>query len=99
MTAEFANDRRRRRAVILVGLVLAVVAAAGAYYLLTRTTSAPPTVQTQTVVVAAQLIPARTLIQDAMLTTKSVPVSPVWANTAIDKSAVVGKIALVDIPA
>src|SRR3954447_4158983 len=99
MTAEYSNDRRRRRLVILVGLALAIVATAGAYLVLSRNASNQPTVTTRNVVVAAQAIPARTLIKADQVTTKSVPDSPVWAPIASDPNSVIGQLAIIDIPA
>jgi Flp pilus assembly protein CpaB len=99
MTAEYANDRRRRRLVILVGLILAIAATAGAYFVLGNRSTTQPTVTQRTVVVAAQDIPARTLITQPMVTTKQVPDSPVLASIASDPNQVIGKLALVAISA
>src|SRR4051794_11922984 len=99
MTGEYANDRRRRRSVILVGLVLAIVATAGVYLVLSRNSTTQPTVPMRNVVVAAQAIPARSVITSAQLATKSVPDSPVWGPIASDPNAVVGQLAIIAIPA
>jgi len=99
MTAEYANDRRRRRLVILIGLILAIVAIVGTYLVLSRNSTSQPTVTMRNVVVAAETIPARTLITTEMLAVRSVPDNPALAPLASDPAQVVGKLALVQISA
>jgi Flp pilus assembly protein CpaB len=100
MTDDFVAERRRRRFVLIGGLVLGLIAAVAVYFLLTRpgNPQAVATPPPKTIVVASILIKAHTQILDNMVATQSVPDSPVWANTATDKTTVVGQVALVDIP-
>jgi Flp pilus assembly protein CpaB len=98
MEAEYAGARRRRRITILLGLVLAVVASGAVYYLVSRPTTAPPVVQ-RTIVVAAQAIPARTVITAAMLRTETVPDDPALSAVLSDPAAAVDSLALVSIAA
>jgi Flp pilus assembly protein CpaB len=100
MTDDFVAERRRRRFVLIGGLVLGLIAAVAVYFLLTRPSSGPsnPTPPPKAIVVASVLIKAHTQILDNMVSTQNVPDSSAWANTATDKTAVVGQVALVDIP-
>jgi Flp pilus assembly protein CpaB len=98
MEAEYAGARRRRRITILLGLVLAVVASGAVYYLVSRPTTAPTVVQ-RTIVVAAQAIPARTVITAPMLRTETVPDDPALSAVLSDPAAAVNNLALVSIAA
>jgi Flp pilus assembly protein CpaB len=98
MEAEYLGARRRRRITILLGLILAVVAGGAVYYLVARPTTAPPVAQ-RTVVVAAQAIPARTVITLAMLRTETVPDDPALSAVVTDPATVVDNLALVSIAA
>ena len=98
MEAPYTGERRRRRMVVVLGALLAVVAASATYYLATRpSASAPP--QQRTVVVATVAIPARTLIQEAMVTTIQVPDSPALARVVSDPSLVIGGVSEITINA
>jgi Flp pilus assembly protein CpaB len=101
MQTDFVAERRRRRLVLTFGLVLGIAAAAATYFLISRpggggTPTATPV--SRTIVVAAKEIKARDQITVDMLTTQLVPDSPVFATAATDPAAVVGNIALVNIP-
>jgi len=98
MEAEYVGARRRRRIIILLGLVLAVVASGAVYYLVSRPTTAPPVAQ-RTIVVAAQAIPARTVMTAAMLRTETVPDDPALSTVLRDPADAVNKLALVSIAA
>jgi Flp pilus assembly protein CpaB len=98
MEAEYVGARRRRRITVLLGLVLAVVAAGAVYYLVSRPTTAPPVAQ-RTIVVAAQAIPARTVITAAMLRTETVPDDPALSAVVRDPAEAVNSLALVSIAA
>jgi Flp pilus assembly protein CpaB len=96
MEAEYVGARRRRRITVLLGLVMAVVASGAVYYLVTRPSTAPSVPQ-RTIVVAAQEIPARTLITDNMLVTRTVPDDPALSAVISDPAQVVNNLALVSI--
>ena len=99
MEAEYGNERRRRQLIVLVGVVLAVVAAVATYYLVTRQPATSAPVTQKTIVVAAQEIPARTVIDASMLTTSTVPDSPALSFALTDPNAAIGQVTVVDIAA
>lgn len=75
MEMEYKDNNRRGKLVIVVGVVLAVVAGATSFYLINQAQQHAGTgeVQTVSVVVAAQLIPARTPIQPGALVVRDIP--------------------------
>jgi len=98
MEAEYVGARRRRRITVLLGLLLAVLAAGAVYYLVARPSTALPVAQ-RTIVVAAQAIPARTVITLTMLRTETVPDDPALSAVVTDPATVVNNLALVSIAA
>lgn len=78
MEMEYKDNNRRGKFVIIVGVVLAVVAGATSFYLINQAqqnASEGPAEKVK-VVVAAQIIPARTPIQLAALTIVEIPLDP-----------------------
>ena len=78
MEMEYKDDNRRGKFVIIVGVVLAVVAGGAAFYLINQAqqnASQGPAEKVK-VVVAAQIIPARTPIQPTALTVVEIPLDP-----------------------
>jgi Flp pilus assembly protein CpaB len=75
MEMEYKDNNRRGKVVIIVGVVLAVVAGATSFYLINQAQqkSGQGELQTVAVVVAAQVIPARTPIQPGALVVRQIP--------------------------
>jgi len=74
MEMEYKDTNRRGKFVIIVGVVLAVVAGATSFYLINQAQQAGPTaVEKVSVVVAAQVIPARTPIQPGAVVVRQIP--------------------------
>ena len=75
MEMEYKDSNRRGKFVIIVGVVLAVVAGGAAFYLIQQAqqTAGQGEAQLVDVVVAAQVIPARTPIQPGAVEVKKVP--------------------------
>ena len=75
MEMEYKDNNRRGKFVIIVGVVLAVVAGGAAFYLINQaqqSASQGPAQKVQ-VVVAAQIIPARTPIQPGAIVLRELP--------------------------
>lgn len=78
MEMEYKDNNRRGKFVIIVGVVLAIVAGGAAFYLINQaqqTASQGPAEKVK-VVVAAQIIPARTPIQPAAIVLRELPLDP-----------------------
>ncbi|HEY4227364.1 MAG TPA: SAF domain-containing protein, partial [Candidatus Limnocylindrales bacterium] len=74
MEMEYKDTNRRGKFVIIVGVVLAIAAGAAAFYLINQAqTSAPGEVTKVAVVVAAQVIPARTPIEPGAVIVREIP--------------------------
>jgi Flp pilus assembly protein CpaB len=74
MEMEYKDTNRRGKFVIIVGVVLAIVAGGAAFYLINQAqTSGPTEVEKVSVVVAAQVIPARTPIQPGAVVVREIP--------------------------
>ena len=91
---------RRGRTLLLLLLLLVIIGAAGAYFFVggNRLFGAPqatptPAVRYLDVVVAGQQIPKAAIIEDAMLSTVSLPENNVVAGMITDKGQVIGKYA------
>ena len=101
MESELARDRRRRQLVLTFGLILGLVAAGATYFLASRpsqTARPTPTPPPQrTIVIAAEVIPARALIVADMLETTTLADDPVLESTVSDPSLIIGKVALIQI--
>lgn len=79
---------------IVLGLALAVLSGVGVYRMLQqRSAPAPTPVPATKIVVAAQDIPDRTVVQSAMLTLKEWPQTMVPTGAAVHPDEVIGKIA------
>lgn len=78
MEMEYKDNNRRGKFVIIVGVVLAVVAGATSFYLINQAqqSASQGPVEKVKVVVAAQIIPARTPIQPGAVTVVEVPLDP-----------------------
>jgi Flp pilus assembly protein CpaB len=75
MEMEYKDNNRRGKVVIIVGVVLAVVAGATSFYLINQAQqhAGEGELQMVSVVVAAQVIPARTPIQPGALVVREIP--------------------------
>ena len=75
MEMEYKDNNRRGKVVIIVGVVLAVVAGATSFYLINQAQqhAGEGELQMVAVVVAAQVIPARTPIQPGALVVREIP--------------------------
>jgi Flp pilus assembly protein CpaB len=95
MEMEFKDPgARRRRLLLVVGVVTAVVAGLVAFQMSQgNATAVEP--QTQQVLVATHDIAARTIIQSADVTLRSVPQDPSLAIALTDPTAVVGRVTTV----
>jgi Flp pilus assembly protein CpaB len=78
MDSEYKDNNRRGKIVIVVGVVLAIVAGATSFYLIQQAQqhAGEGEAQRVTVVVAAQIIPARTPIQPGALVLREIPLDP-----------------------
>lgn len=77
MEMEYKDTNRRGKFVIIVGVVLAVVAGATSFYLINQAqTSGPGETEKVAVVVAAEVIPARTPIGPGAVVIREIPLDP-----------------------
>jgi Flp pilus assembly protein CpaB len=77
MEMEYKDTNRRGKIVIIVGVVLAIAAGAAAFYLINQAqTSGPGVAEKVSVVVAAQVIPARTPIEPGAIVVREIPLDP-----------------------
>jgi|GEM_PF-850506 len=98
MEMEFKDNSRRRTMVLVVGVLLALGAGAAAFMLSSQGTDEPETVYpTRTVVVAADLIEARSTIGLNQLTTHDVPLDDSNATAFSDPTDVANEIAAIPI--
>jgi Flp pilus assembly protein CpaB len=98
MEMEFKDSSRRRTLVLIVGVVLAIAAGAAAFMLSSQGTEEPEAVfPTRDVVVAADLITARTTIDGLQLAMRPVPIDDTNAAAFTDRAQVQGQIAAIDI--
>ncbi|HET7181785.1 MAG TPA: SAF domain-containing protein [Candidatus Limnocylindrales bacterium] len=95
MEMEYKDNNRRGKFVIIVGVVLAVVAGATSFYLINQAQqkSSEGPAQKVKVVVAAQIIPARTPIQPGAIVLRELPLD-VASQVGIikDPAALAGKV-------
>ena len=95
MEMEYKDNNRRGKIVIIVGVVLAVVAGATSFYLINQAQehAGEGELQKVSVVVAAQLIPARTPIQPGALVVREIPLDAATQIGIVkDPAALAGKV-------
>jgi Flp pilus assembly protein CpaB len=98
MEMEFKDNSRRRTLVLVVGVLLALGAGAAAFMLSSQGTDEPVAViPTNDIVVAAELIPARTAIGLTQVQVRSVPIDDTNAAAFTDRNAVVDQVTAIDI--
>lgn len=100
MEMEYKDSNRRGKFVIIVGVVLAVVAGATSFYLINQAqqTAGQGEVELVPIVVAAQVIPARTPILAAQLVVRQVPLdAATQVGTVKDPATLVGKVLAVPV--
>jgi Flp pilus assembly protein CpaB len=85
MDTEFEHPGRRSRFIVVVGVVLAIVAAAAAFLAIDSAQQKVGQAQAQqvAVVVAAQTIPARKVIEASDLVVRNVPIDPSNAQAIV----------------
>lgn len=100
MEMEYKDPSRRGRYIVIIGVILAVVAGGAAFYLISQAQqqAGQQGLQRVTVVVAAQPIPARKLIEPVDLAVREVPIDPTNAQGIVSTpDKVVGRVAAVSI--
>src|SRR5512132_1848513 len=100
MEMEYKDNNRRGKIVIIVGVVLAVVAGATSFYLINQAQehAGEGELQTVPVVVAAQVIPARTPIQPGALVVRQIPLDAATQVGIIkDPAALSGKVLAISV--
>src|SRR5829696_3065769 len=95
MEMEYKDNNRRGKFVIIAGVVLAIVAGATSFFLINQAQqkgSEGPG-EMVTVVVAAQIIPARTPVAETAVTTREIPLDPLTqVGIVTDPKQVIGKV-------
>ena len=98
MEMEFKDNSRRRTLVLVVGVLLAIAAGAAAFILSSQGTEPDTTVfPTREVVVAANLINARSTIGVEDLSVRAVPIDDTNAEAFADRDLVTNQVAAIDI--
>jgi Flp pilus assembly protein CpaB len=95
MEMEYKDTNRRGKFVIILGVVLAVVAGATSFYLISQAqqSAGQGELQKVAVVVAAQLIPARTPIQPGAVVVREIPLDEATQVGIVkDPKALAGKV-------
>ena len=100
MEMEYKDPSRRGRYIVVLGVILAVVAGGAAFYLINQAQqqAGQAGLQKVAVVVAAQTIPARKLIEAADVTVHEVPIDDTNAQGIVSTpDLVVGRVPAVTI--
>jgi Flp pilus assembly protein CpaB len=95
MEMEYKDSNRRGKFVIILGVILAVVAGGAAFYLINQAqeSAGQGELQKVQVVVAAQIIPARTPISATALVLREIPLDSVTqVGIVTDPASLVGKV-------
>ena len=95
MEMEYKDNNRRGKFVIIAGVVLAIVAGATSFYLISQAQreGGKGEIQKVSVVVAAQVIPARTPIQPGALVVREIPLdAATQAGIITDPKQLAGKV-------
>lgn len=92
MEMEFKDNSRRRKVFVALGLVLSIMAGGAAFYLSSQGSTKAAEVPMKTVVVAAQQIPARTVIDGGMLTERSIADDATLAQAVVDPAMLIGRL-------
>lgn len=100
MEMEYKDPSRRGRYIVIIGVILAVVAGGAAFYLISQAQqqAGQQGLQRVAVVVAAQPIPARKLIEPVDLAVREIPIDPTNAQGIVSTpDKVIGRVAAVSI--
>ncbi|HUG29267.1 MAG TPA: SAF domain-containing protein [Candidatus Limnocylindria bacterium] len=100
MEMEYKDSNRRGKFVIIVGVVLAVVAGATSFYLINQAqqSAGQGDLELVSIVVAAQVIPARTPIQPGALIVREVPLdAATQVGIVTDPATLAGKVLAVPV--
>jgi Flp pilus assembly protein CpaB len=97
MEMEFKDGSRRRRPMIILGVVLAVVAGLTAYSMGSGGAAPAEAVPMRTILVAAQELPARSIVLEADVTTREVTDDSSVSLAMTSPADVVGRVTVVPI--
>ena len=97
MELEFTDRGRRRRLLMIIGIIMALVAGMTAFFLGNQKSANAEPSAMRTVLVAAQTIPARTIIESGHLLTRDVPEDPSNALAISDPAPVRGRVTAVTV--
>jgi Flp pilus assembly protein CpaB len=98
MEMEFKDSSRRRTLVLVIGVLLAIAAGAAAFMLSSQSTEQPEVVfPTRDVVVAADLITARSTIDGLQLAVRPIAIDESNASAFTEREQVQGQVAAIDI--
>jgi pilus assembly protein CpaB len=97
MELEFTDRSRRRRLLLIIGLILAILAGSTAFFLGNQQSADAEPAAMRRVLVAADTIPARTIIQASHLVTRDVPDDPSLALAVTDPGQVLGLVTAVTV--
>jgi Flp pilus assembly protein CpaB len=90
MEMEFKSGARRQRLLLIVGVALALFAGIAAFYMSSHGTASGQPIAMRTVVVAAQAIPARTVIEQSHVILRKVPDDATYDMAVTDPGQVLG---------
>lgn len=97
MELEFTDRSRRRRLLMMIGIIMALLAGSTAFFLGNQKSADAEPSATRSVLVAADTIPARTVIQASMLVNRTVPEDASMALALTDPAQVLGLVTAVTI--
>ncbi|MFN8621777.1 MAG: Flp pilus assembly protein CpaB [Chloroflexota bacterium] len=97
MELEFTDRGRRRRLLMIIGVIMALLAFSTAFFLSNQKTATADPVAMRSILVAAQEIPARTVIESGMLMNKQVPDDAQSELAVTDPQQVLGLVTAVTI--
>jgi len=97
MELEFTDRGRRRRLLMIIGIIMALLAGMTAFFLGNQGSADAQPSSMRQVLVAAQTIPARTIIESGHLQSRTVPEDPSMAFAITDPAEVVGRVTAVTV--
>lgn len=97
MELEFTDRSRRRRLLMMIGIIMALLAGSTAFFLGNQKSADAEPAAMRSVLVAADTIPARTVILSSMLVNRKVPEDPSLALAITDPAQVLGLVTAVTI--
>ena len=97
MELEFTDRGRRRRLLMIIGVIMAILAGSTAFFLGNGKSANADPIAMKTILVAAQEIPARTIIQSSNLISREVPIDLSTEFALTDPADVLGLVTAVTI--